>query len=309
MNTAMFYHEAGLDHDTGPGHPERSDRLRAVMAALEDEAFQMLDRRPAPLAELEQIIRVHPEDFVTNLLDRMPQDGHRMVDGDTVMSPGTREAALRSAGAAVAGVDAVFRGEARNAFCAMRPPGHHAERHRAMGFCFFNNAAVAAAHARAVHGIERVAVIDFDVHHGNGTQDIAWSDRDFLYASTHQMPLFPGTGAASETGDFNTIVNVPLKAGAAGPDFLAALRESILPRIEMFKPDLVLVSAGFDAHRRDPLAGLSLEARDYAEATRWILDTADSVCAGRVVSVLEGGYDLEGLASSCSAHVRELMAG
>jgi acetoin utilization deacetylase AcuC-like enzyme len=229
------------------------------------------------------------------------------IDADTVMSPGTYEAALRGAGGAVQAVDEVMSGKVANAFVGMRPPGHHAERTRAMGFCFFNNAAIAARHAQRRHGAERVAIVDWDVHHGNGTQDIFWSDSSVMYASTHEMPLYPGTGALSERGEHNTIINAPLRSGDGGDVFREAFEVAILPRIDAFRPDLIVISAGFDAHWRDPLASLSLTEADFAWATKKLMDLAASRCGGRIVSVLEGGYDLEGLAKSVAAHVDALM--
>jgi acetoin utilization deacetylase AcuC-like enzyme len=223
------------------------------------------------------------------------------------MSPGTYEAALRGAGGAVLAVDEVMSGHVQNAFVAMRPPGHHAERTRAMGFCFFNNAAVAARHAQAKHGAERVAIIDWDVHHGNGTQDIFWRDPSVLYASTHEMPLYPGTGALSERGEFDTIVNAPLSSGDGSDVFREAFETAILPRVDGFGPDLIVISAGFDAHWRDPLASLNLSEADFAWATKRLMEIAERRCSGRIVSVLEGGYDLEGLARSAATHVDALL--
>ncbi|HYD68222.1 histone deacetylase family protein [Azospirillum sp.] len=308
MYTTLFTHSACLEHDTGLGHPECSDRLRAVLAALDAEDFCLLDRQEAPRATVEQIARAHPQDFVERVLAMIPAEGHSGVDADTVVSPGSGEAALRAAGAVVAAVDAVASGRSRNAFCAVRPPGHHAERERAMGFCLFNNAAVGAYHARAVHGLQRVAVMDFDVHHGNGTQDIFQHDPDLLYCSTHQSPLYPGTGDRGEMGEYGNCVNAPLPAMAGSPEFRHAMTNIVLPAIDHFKPDLIIISAGFDAHSRDPLAGLHLMDDDFAWATRKLGDLARTHCGARIVSVLEGGYNLRALASACSAHVRELMA-
>ena len=307
MATLLLTHAAALAHDTGPGHPERPDRIRTVKRALAAEPFADLERRPAPETSLDAIARAHPRAWVDALLAAGPRDGYARIDADTILSPGTMEAALRGAGAAVAAADAVMSGEVANAFVAMRPPGHHAERRRAMGLCFFNNAAIAARHAQAAHGAERVAILDWDVHHGNGTQDIVWADPTVLYASTHEMPLYPGTGAASERGDHDTVVNAPLRAGDGGEAFREALDTRVLPRIEAFRPDFVIVSAGFDAHRRDPLANLRLEASDFAWATHRVMDLAGRLCGGRIVSLLEGGYDLEGLATSTAAHVAALM--
>jgi acetoin utilization deacetylase AcuC-like enzyme len=307
MTTLFLCHPAALDHQTPLGHPERADRIRAVERILEQERFTTLVREASPLAEIEVIARAHPEVYVTSIRDMAPREGLVRMDADTVMSPGTYGAALRGAGGAVQAVDEVMTGKVANAFVGMRPPGHHAERTRAMGFCFFNNAAVAARHAQAKHGAERVAIMDWDVHHGNGTQDIFWRDSSVLYASTHEMPLYPGTGALSERGDFDTIVNAPLRAGDDGDVFREAFETVILPRIDAFRPDLLIISAGFDAHWRAPLASHSLTEADFGWATRKLMDLADRHCDGRVVSVLEGGYDLEGLAKSVAAHVDALM--
>ena len=304
VTTILIGHEAGLGHDMGEGHPERPDRLRAVAAALSGDAFAALRRAEAPEATRESLCRVHPERYVAALLGAQPRAGQLLrVDADTAIGPGTSAAALRGAGGAVLAVDEVLEGRADNAFVAMRPPGHHAERSTAMGFCFFNNAAVAARHARAVHGAGRVAILDWDVHHGNGTQEVFWDDPDVMYCSTHQMPLFPGTGARSERGDHDTIVNAPLRAGDGTEAFRSALDELILPRIAAFRPDLVIVSAGFDAHRRDPLGQVELDEADFAWATRRVMD----LTGGRLVSLLEGGYDLQGLGRSVAAHVAALM--
>jgi len=309
MNTAMFTHKSCIEHDPGPHHPECPDRLRAVMSALEAEEFQLLDRREAPHAEIDQIARVHDRDYVHAVLDAIPTDGRRSLDGDTHVSPASGEAALRAAGACCAAVDAVVAGEARNAFCAVRPPGHHAEPAIAMGFCLFNNAAIGAAHARAVHGLKRAAVVDFDVHHGNGTQAMFWNDADLFYASTHQSPLYPGTGGLSEHGAHHNIVNAPLAPRSGSSEFRAAMTETILPALRAFEPDILFISAGFDAHRADPLAMLNFETADYGWATTELMAVADDCCGGRLVSTLEGGYDLNALAASAAAHVRALMGG
>ncbi len=307
MNTILFAHPACADHDPGPGHPERADRLRAILGALEGETFAPLDRREAPLAGLDRIALAHPRGHADRILAAVPDHGYRAVDADTVLSPGSGEAALRAAGAVCAAVDAVVAGQARNAFCAVRPPGHHAESARAMGFCLFNNVAVGAAHARAAHGIRRVAVVDFDVHHGNGTQDIFWSDDALFYASTHQSPLYPGTGSADQTGVAHNILNVPLQPHDGSPEFRHAMTATVLPAVEAFGPELLMISAGFDAHARDPLANLELTDDDFAWATAKLAALAARVCGGRVVSSLEGGYDLNALATSCAAHVKALM--
>lgn len=307
MTTLLLTHEACLAHDPGPHHPESPARLEVVLTALAEPAFAKLLRREAPRASLEQIALIHPGDFAQRMLAAVPKQGYAAIDADTVLSPGSGEAALRAAGACIAAVDAVMKGEAQNAFCAVRPPGHHAEPLHAMGFCLFNNVAIAAVHARRTHNIERVAVIDFDVHHGNGTQAAFEQDRTLLYASTHQMPLYPGTGAASERGVGN-IVNAPLRPMSGSEQFRKAFSTIILPALESFRPEFVIISAGFDAHRDDPLAQLMLDEADYAWSTERLVEVAKKHAQGRIVSSLEGGYDLDALAASAAAHVAALMA-
>jgi acetoin utilization deacetylase AcuC-like enzyme len=309
LTTLLISHPACLAHDMGEGHPERPDRLRAVERALESEVFQTLARDAAPRAELAAIARVHPLRYIEAIRAAAPSHGHVAIDQDTAMSPGTYEAALRAAGGAVFAVEEVMSGKVRNAFVATRPPGHHAEVATPMGFCFFNNAAIAARHAQAAHGAERVAIVDFDVHHGNGTQHIFWDDPTVMYASTHEMPHYPGTGAIGERGEHDQIVNAPLRAGDGGATFREAMEVAILPRVASFAPDLIVISAGFDAHRRDPLGNLNLVEADYDWATRRLMEIARRRSADRVVSVLEGGYDLEGLSRSAAAHVLALMEG
>ena len=308
MATLLFTHPACLQHDPSPGHPESPERLTAILAALEGPEFAGLIRREAPRAERAAIERVHTASFVERHLAAVPESGYVAIDGDTILSPASGEAALRAAGALCAAVDAVMAGEGTNAFCAVRPPGHHAEPSRAMGFCLFNNVAIGALHAKHAHGCERVAVIDFDVHHGNGTQAAFEQDATLFFASTHQWPLYPGTGRAEERGVGN-IVNVPLRPGSGSAQFREAMSGIILPALREFRPDFILISAGFDAHWEDPLANLEFTDEDFAWATREILGIARESCAGRVVSTLEGGYDLQALASSASAHVKELMRG
>ncbi len=309
MTTLYITHPAGLEHIPPLGHPERPDRLRVIERVLEQEAFQSLARDQAPVAAIDRIALCHTPDYIEAIREASPTDGMVQLDSDTSMSPGTYEAALRAVGGAVLAVDEVMTGRVANAFCAMRPPGHHAEITQPMGFCFFNNAAIAARHAREKYGAERAAVIDFDVHHGNGTQDIFWNDPSVMFCSTHEMPLYPGTGAASERGEHGTIVNVPLRAGDGGDEFQEAFESVIIPRLLDFRPDLVVLSAGFDAHMRDPLANINLLEPDYTWVTKRMMDVADTCCGGRLVSLLEGGYDLQGLARSVAVHVTALMRG
>jgi acetoin utilization deacetylase AcuC-like enzyme len=308
MSTFVFTHPASLAHETPEGHPERIDRIRAVHQVIASPLFKALTHREAPLGTEAQILRAHTQEHYRHILSVAPEAGFEYIEPSTVMSPGTLPAALRAVGGACAAVDAVLKGEAKNAFLAMRPPGHHAEASRAMGFCLFNQAAIAALHARAVYGLKRVAVVDFDVHHGNGTQDIFWSDPDLFYGSTHQMPLYPGTGAANETGVGN-IFNAPLKAGDGRAEFQTAMENVILPALNLFEPELLIISAGFDAHVRDPLGSLELVEEDFAWATLQLMDMADQHCGGKIVSVLEGGYDLQGLAGGVGVHLQTLMHG
>lgn len=306
MSTLLVTHAACLSHDTPLGHPESSDRLRAVLHALEGEAFQYLMREEAPRVLLEDLSRVHSRAHIDAIFARIPERGFEHIDADTCISPGSGEAALRAAGAVTHAVDRVVTGTPHNAFCAVRPPGHHAEPDAAMGFCLFNNVAVGALYARAKHGLQKAAVIDFDVHHGNGTQAMFEKDADLFYASAHQAPFYPGTGNISERGVGN-ILNVPLPEGANGEDFRGVFADMILPALRAFRPDIVFISAGFDAHIADPLAGLNLNEADFVWATQELMKIAEELCDGRIVSTLEGGYDLEALARSASAHVRALM--
>ncbi len=309
MSTLFLSHPACLEHLMPLGHPERPDRLRAIEQALEDEKFQTLAREQPALAPTEIITLCHPLEYVEAIRDASPDEGMVRLDADTLMSTGSFEAALRAIGGGIKAVDEVMTGKVHNAFVAVRPPGHHAEVARPMGFCLFNNAAIAARYARDRYDAERLAIVDFDVHHGNGSQDIFWSDKTVMYCSTHEMPLYPGTGAASERGEFNTIVNAPLRAGDGGEAFRAAMENVIFPRLREFKPDLVVISAGFDAHTRDPLANLNLVEADFSWVTKKLMEIADASAKGRIVSLLEGGYDLKGLSRSVAAHVTALMHG
>jgi acetoin utilization deacetylase AcuC-like enzyme len=307
MTTLLLTHPACLNHATPPGHPERADRLRAINQVLAADRFNPLVRGEEPEGNLDLATLCHNDHYIDEIRHLAPSSGVVYIDGDTSMSPGTWEAVMRGVGGAVAATDAVMSGRQNNAFVAVRPPGHHAETSRAMGFCFFDNAAIAARHAQRKYGISRAAIVDFDVHHGNGTQEIFWADPTVMYCSTHQMPLFPGTGAKSERGEHDTIVNAPLAAEDGGAKFRAAFENVILPQLRKFDPELIIVSAGFDAHYRDPLASLNLKADDFGWVTRKLMDVADSSAGGRIVSVLEGGYDLQGLQESVAAHVSALM--
>lgn len=302
----LYTHAVCLQHDPGPGHAESPARLRAVLQALDQDRFATVDRIEAPRASREQLLRVHTAAHVERILGITPDAGHVRLDEDTVMSPASAEAGLRAAGAVVAAVDAVVKGHVTRAFCAVRPPGHHATADTAMGFCLFNNIAVGAAHALAAHGLKRVAIADFDVHHGNGTQDIFQREPRVLFISSHQSPLYPGTGAEHEHGVGN-VVNAPLSPGEGSYEFRELWDGALLPRLHAFKPQLVLISAGFDAHRNDPLADIRLQTEDYAWITERLVDLARAHAGGRLVSTLEGGYDLAALAASASAHVSALL--
>ncbi len=307
MTTALFTHADCLDHMTPAGHPERAKRLEVILEALADSEFDALMRLSAPLAEDAHLQLVHSADHVARIRAAMPNRGYASLDADTHLSPGSLKAALRAVGANVAAVDLVLAGKAKNAFCAIRPPGHHAETALPMGFCLFGNVAIAAKHALDHHGLARVAIVDFDVHHGNGTQDLLWNEPRSLFISTHQSPLWPGSGAASERGASGNVLNVPLAPGTDGTAFRAVVERLVLPALDNFMPELVLISAGFDAHRADPLASLNLTEADFAWITQRLCDIADDHAQGRIVSTLEGGYDLDALAASAAAHVAVLL--
>ena len=307
MVTTLITHPDCLAHETPDGHPERAARLQTVLMALEGPDFSRLQHEEADLATVNDLARVHDRAYVEQVLAAIPMSGTYSFDPDTSVSPGSRNAILRAAGAFVQAVTIVMCGDSDNVFCAVRPPGHHALPNRAMGFCLFNNVAVGAASARAAHGLNRVAVVDFDAHHGNGTEAMFLSDPGMFYASTHQYPLFPGTGSVGQMPPAH-IVNLPLPPGAGSAEFRRAYTETLLPALDRFDPQLIFVSAGFDAHRDDPIAGLQLSEDDYFWATERICEVARRRCFGRVISTLEGGYDLPALGRSAAAHVRALLA-
>lgn len=307
MTTLCLTHPDSLLHQTPPGHPEQVARMQAIAKALEAPDFAALRREDAPLADMADLLRCHPANHVERLRAAMPRTGIVQLDADTHASPGTFSAALRAAGGACRAVDAVLSGDAANAFVAMRPPGHHAEAETPMGFCLFGSVAIAAKRALDHHGVSRVAVVDFDVHHGNGTQALLWDDARIRFVSSHQMPLWPGTGAPDERGAHGQILNLPLPPGSDGSAMLAAYARQVIPMLDAFAPELLILSAGFDAHAADPLSQLEWDTEDYATLTRMLCDLAARHCAGRVVSVLEGGYDLEALGESVAAHLRVLM--
>lgn len=308
MTTLIFAHDDCLEHRPGPHHPESPERQIAVHKALKAPEFSELTWREAPMSTRDQALKIHTPKYVSFIERSNPKSGYIPVDGgDTIMSPGSWRGQMRCIGAACAGVDVVMSKEFDNVFCATRPCGHHAEADRAMGFCIFNQAAIAAVHARDKHGIKRVAVIDFDVHHGNGTQNSFYSHPEFFYTSCHQSPFYPGSGAKQETGVNNNVLNVPLSRGCDSSSFRSHITKDMLPGLRAFAPELVIISAGFDAHYKDPIGGLSLTDADFYWITKELMKVADETAEGRVVSILEGGYSLEGLASGTSAHVRALM--
>jgi acetoin utilization deacetylase AcuC-like enzyme len=306
VTTHLYQHPACITHEPGPHHPESPGRLESVLNKLEDVRFKNLVCFKSPVAKLEIVSLMHDPYYVDYILRTVPDSGRVQLDPDTILSPGSGEAILRGVGGVCAAIDDVLSVAAKNAFCAMRPPGHHAEFSQAMGFCVFNNIAIGAKYAQKIHGVEKVAVVDFDVHHGNGTQHMFESDPTLFYGSSHQFPAYPGTGGASETGVGN-IINVPLKPGSGSKLFREAYKRYILPELRCFKPDLLLVSAGFDAHALDPLCQLNLTTADFSWVTKELMQVADACCDGRLVSTLEGGYDLNALAECVDAHVTELM--
>lgn len=311
MATRLYEHPIFLEHITPEGHPERPDRLRSLNIALEHPNFERLDRKEAPQANEDAVLLAHPEEHLLAVMRQVPEEDGEInrIESDTYLSPKSLQAALTGIGAAMAAVDDVFSGAADNVFVAARPPGHHAETAKAMGFCLFNNVAIAARHAQKAHGAERIAIIDWDVHHGNGTQDIFWNDTSVLFCSTHQMPLYPWSGDKNETGVKNNIINAPLSPNTGSDHFREAFKSRVLLTIADFSPDLILISAGFDAHHRDPLAQINLVGEDFDWATGRLLEMADKYASNRVVSLLEGGYDLEGLAESAAMHILRMMKG
>ncbi len=306
MRTLYYSHTDFLLHETGIGHPECSDRLRSIEKSLSVPEFSSLIRQSPPLGTEEQIRLIHPQSHIDAILEAVPEQGEHYLDHDTVLSSGSKQAAFRAVGAVCDAVDKVLTDKADNAFCAIRPPGHHAEPQRAMGFCLFNNIAIAANYALQHYRLERVAIVDFDVHHGNGTQAAFYNQPNVLYASSHEMPHYPGTGYPTETGVGN-IINVPLAASDSGIEFRQKYNNIILPALKKFKPDLLLISAGFDAHKDDPLASVMLVEDDFKWLTQELMMIADSCCKGRIISALEGGYNLKALAASVALHIKALM--
>ena len=306
MSTQFFYHQDCLDHYAGLSHPESPKRLISITKTLSHTDFDRLSRVQSPKAEFDTITLMHDPYYVETIFNSLPISNFKQLDPDTILSPGSGDALLRGVGGICSAVDNVLSGVSNNAFCCMRPPGHHAEYGEAMGFCIFNNIAVAAKYAQKKYGIDKVAVVDFDVHHGNGTQHLFENDPNLFYASTHQYPAYPGTGTISEVGSGN-IVNVPLKPGTGSEAFRAAYTKTILPKLNTFEPQLLLVSAGFDAHRKDPLCQLNLNSDDFSWVTKHLIEVADNHCQGMLISTLEGGYDLDALASSVAKHVQELL--
>ena len=307
MTTLFLTHDDGDGHVTPPGHPEQVARLQYIRRALDAPAFDALVREDAPLGTDAQIALAHPTRYIERVKAASPSEGTIALDGDTHMVSGSLQAAYRGVGGAVTAVDRVLDGEVTNAFVGTRPPGHHAEKETAMGFCLFGNVAIASKHARTAHGLDRVAIVDFDVHHGNGTEDLVKSDASILFVSSHQMPLYPGTGYPSETGPHGAIMNIALPAGSGGQAMREAYSNAVFPRLRAFDPQLIIVSAGFDAHAADPLANLMWVEDDYDWVTRGLCEVAAEHCEGRLVSCLEGGYDLDALAASTAAHVSVLM--
>ncbi|MGV8936575.1 MAG: histone deacetylase family protein [Allorhizobium sp.] len=311
MTTRLYENPVFLEHNTPPGHPERADRLRSLNIALEHPNFSGLQRIEAKIANEDAVTLAHPEEHLFAVMRKIPEEEGEInqIEADTYASAKSLQAALTAIGGAMAAVDAVFTGKADNAFVAGRPPGHHAEKNKAMGFCLFNTIAIAARHAQKAHGAERVAIVDWDVHHGNGTQDIFWDDPSVLFCSTHQMPLYPGTGAKTDKGIAGNIVNAPLSTNDGSDHFREAFKSRVLSAVKDFSPDLILISAGFDAHHRDPLAQINLVGEDFDWATARLMELADKSAHNRVVSILEGGYDLEALAESAGLHILRLMRG
>ncbi|MGE3622724.1 MAG: histone deacetylase family protein [Bdellovibrionales bacterium] len=308
MTTALYTHPACLGHDNGPGHPECPDRLAYILSELEKPEYAQLVRCEAPRAEIAQILRVHDGSYIDTIFGHVPRAGLHPLDHETSLSPGSGEAALRAAGALCRAIDDVIGGKSKNAFCAVRPPGHHAAVPPASGFCLFNNIAIGAAQALELYGLKRIAIVDCDVHHGNGTEAWAVTQPNVLFFSSHQFPLWPGSGRVQDKGPLGNIVNIPLSPGTGGEGFRQAMMQHVVAKMDSYAPELILISAGFDAHRDDPLAGLDLVEEDFGWITRELCALAEKHCGGRVVSTLEGGYNLEALAASTGAHVKALMA-
>ena len=306
MKTGIITTDTYLNHNTGKGHPERSDRVTVIIEHLKKiESKNLVWKKPSKF-DLRYLQFAHDKDYLKNVNDAFPQQGLNFLDGDTILSPGSKEAARDAVGSIIAAIDGVMNKDFRNAFCAVRPPGHHAEKQKAMGFCVYNNVAVGAYYLLEKYNLSKVAIIDFDVHHGNGTQDIFYNNEKVLYISSHQYPYYPGSGAATEKGINNNILNVPLVAGTQTYEFLNAY-DGIFKKLKEFKPQFILLSAGFDAHKDDPLAQINLESKDYYTLTKRIMALAKELCNKKIVSILEGGYDLNALKESVGYHIKSLM--
>jgi len=306
MKTGIITTDTYLDHNTGQGHPERADRVSAVIESLKKFKNKNLIWKKPSTFDRKLLEITHNNNYVNKVEKSFPEKGLVFLDGDTIVSPGSKQAALDAVGSIIAAIDGVQSKEFQNAFCAVRPPGHHAEKNKAMGFCIYNNVAVGTQYLLDKYKLNKVAIVDFDVHHGNGTQDIFYDNEKVLYISTHQYPFYPGTGGDDERGKYNNIFNVPLPAGTTSEKYLSAY-EFVLKKLKEFKPEFILFSAGFDAHENDPLAQFQLKSKDFYELTKRTLSLAKSCCNGKIVSVLEGGYDLNALKESVDYHVKSLL--
>jgi acetoin utilization deacetylase AcuC-like enzyme len=306
LKTGIITTDTYLNHDTGKGHPERADRVTVVIDHLKKLKSKNLVWKKPTKFDLKYLQLAHDKDYLNNVKDSFPTQGLNFLDGDTILSPGSKEATSDAVGSIITAIDGVMKKDFRNAFCAVRPPGHHAEKQKAMGFCVYNNVAVGAYYLLEKYNLSKVAIIDFDVHHGNGTQDIFYNNEKVLYISSHQYPYYPGSGAANEKGSKNNVLNIPLLSGTQSHEFFNAY-ENIFKKLKEFKPKFILLSAGFDAHKDDPLAQVNLESKDYYTLTKRIMNLAKNLCNEKIVSILEGGYDLDALRESVDFHIKSLI--